>query len=98
MDQPTGKVTSYEVQISLQASAAQGQIEIPELGCAGALTVESTTQSKVVMTTRLEDDAWGQCVDQSTVQLTRDGSGQLAYAWKDETQAGNEAGGTVTRQ
>jgi hypothetical protein len=48
--------------------------------------------------TRLEDDAWGRCVGQSTLQLTRDGSDQLLYAWKDDSQAGNHADGTVTRQ
>ncbi len=96
--QPHGKVASYEVEINLQAGAGQGQIEIRELGCAGALTVESATKSTVVMTTRLEDDAWGQCVDLSTVQLTLDGNDQLEYAWKDESQADNDARGTLTRQ
>jgi hypothetical protein len=87
VSQPAWTVSSWTVQLSIPASAAQGSYSAPSIGCSGNVTVQSSSGSSMTAlaatTTVLNTD----CVLLAHVTLTLMAPGQLSMTW---TPAGHQ--------
>ena len=87
VSQPGWAVTSWTVQLSIPASASQGSFSAASMGCAGTVSVQSSSGSSMTAlatsTSLLNPD----CVLVAHVTLTLTGPAQLSMTW---TPAGHQ--------
>ncbi len=87
VSQPGWTVTSWTVQLSIPASASQGSFSAASMGCAGTVSVQSSSGSSMTAlatsTSLLNPD----CVLMAHVTLTLTGPAQLSMTW---TPAGHQ--------
>ncbi|MCD5353490.1 serine/threonine protein kinase [Kineosporia mesophila] len=96
--QPLGKVTEWDVTITLDADGATGRMTSRDLGCDGVLTYLSGNGDSMQMATLLENDLWDQCSDRSSVRLQHTSDNELVFDWTDSEADGNNANGTLSPQ
>jgi hypothetical protein len=95
--QAKGVVRQWAATLVLPQGATRGTFEIPGIPCWATVTVTQVTRARILMRERVNSNPSGNCAASGVISLDLDGTGAgtARMLWRDATDPGNVATGTL---
>jgi eukaryotic-like serine/threonine-protein kinase len=97
--QRKGVVTQWAATLVLPQGATSGTFSIPTIPCSATVTVTSVTKIRILLSETVNSNPSGNCATSGVISISLAGAeaGTARMFWRDATDPGNNATGTLIR-
>jgi len=92
-------VTHWAATLVLPQGATKGTFSIPTIPCWATVTVTSVTKARILLSETVNSNPSGNCAASGVISISLAGAeaGTARMSWRDATDPGNIATGTLIR-
>ena len=97
--QKKGLITQWPATLVLPQGATRGTFSIPTIPCSATVTVTQVTKARILLSETVNSNPSGNCATSGLISISLAGAeaGTARMFWRDATDPGNNATGTLIR-
>ena len=97
--QKKGVITQWPATLVLPQGATRGTFSIPTIPCSATVTVTQVTKARILLSETVNSNPSGNCATSGLISISLAGAeaGTARMFWRDATDPGNNATGTLIR-
>jgi predicted Ser/Thr protein kinase len=97
--QKKGLITQWPATLVLPQGATRGTFSIPTIPCSATVTVTQVTKARILLSETVNSNPSGNCATSALISISLAGAeaGTARMFWRDATDPGNNATGTLIR-
>jgi Protein kinase domain len=97
--QKKGLITQWPATLVLPQGATRGTFSIPTIPCSATVTVTQVTKARILLSEKVNSNPSGNCATSGLISISLAGAeaGTARMFWRDATDPGNNATGTLIR-
>jgi hypothetical protein len=97
--QKNGVITQWSATLVLPEGATRGTFSIPTIPCSATVTVTQVTKVRILLSETVKSNPSGNCATSGVISISLAGAeaGTARLFWRDATDRGNVATGTLIR-